>query len=35
MSTTAREGVPHLDTDAAADFIAEIYDFICQRWGPQ
>ena len=35
MSTTAREGVPHLDTDAAADFLAEIYDFICQRWGPQ
>ena len=35
MSTAAREGVPHLDTDAAADFLAEIYDFICQRWGPQ
>ncbi len=35
MPTTAREGLPHLDTPAAADFLAEIYDFICQRWGPQ
>jgi hypothetical protein len=30
---TAREGFPHLDTEAAADFLAEIYDFICERWG--
>jgi len=30
---TAREGSPHLDTEAAADFLAEIYDFICERWG--
>jgi hypothetical protein len=34
VSTTARVGSPHLDTDAAADLLAEIYDFICQRWGP-
>ncbi len=30
---TAREGFPHLDTEASADFLAEIYDFICERWG--
>ena len=34
VSTTAREGSLHLDTHAAADLLAEIYDFICQRWGP-
>jgi hypothetical protein len=34
-STTVREGFPHLDSRAAADFLAEIYDFICQRWAPQ
>lgn len=31
---TAREGSLHLDTNAAADLLAEIYDFVCQRWGP-
>jgi hypothetical protein len=30
---SAPEGFPHLDTEAAADFLAEIYDFICARWG--
>ena len=30
---TARESFPHLDTEASADFLAEIYDFICERWG--
>ena len=30
---SAPEGSPHLDTEAAADFLAEIYDFICARWG--
>jgi hypothetical protein len=34
VSTTAPEGSLHLDTDAAADLLAEIYDFVCQRWGP-
>ena len=34
MPTTAREGFPHLDKLTAADLLAEIYDFICQRWGP-
>jgi hypothetical protein len=33
LPKTAREGFPHLDTEAAADFLAEIYDFICERWG--
>ncbi len=23
-----------LETDAAARLLAEIYDYICQRWGP-
>ena len=30
---TGRAESPHLDTEAAADFLAEIYDFICARWG--
>jgi hypothetical protein len=30
---TGREESPHLDTEAAAGFLAEIYDFICKRWG--
>jgi hypothetical protein len=34
VSTTDRVESLHLDTDAAADLLAEIYDFICQRWGP-
>lgn len=33
LSTTAQKGL-HLDKLAAGDFLAEIYDFICQRWGP-
>jgi hypothetical protein len=30
---TPQEESHHLDTNAAADLLAEIYDFICQRWG--
>jgi hypothetical protein len=33
IPTTTRGGSAHLDTDAAANLLAEIYDFICQRWG--
>jgi hypothetical protein len=33
IPTTAQGGSHHLDTDAAADLLAEIYDFVCQRWG--
>ena len=33
MPKAGREGSPHLNTEAAADFLAEIYDFICERWG--
>jgi hypothetical protein len=33
IPATARGRSHHLDTDAAADLLAEIYDFVCQRWG--
>lgn len=32
LRATPAQAAP-LDTDAAADVLAEIYDFICQRWG--
>jgi hypothetical protein len=31
--TPAQDPLPHLDKQAAANLLAEIYDFVCQRWG--
>ena len=33
MPLNARKGESQLDKEAAGDCLAELYDFICQRWG--
>jgi hypothetical protein len=33
LTPDVQEGAPHIDRQAAANLLAEIYDFICKRWG--